>query len=61
MKWIRKDYKGNPQVWYSGDVIEECKKTLNYIQTAAKTYEPFVNRMIIEKCKEMLKLIESEE
>ena len=61
MKWVTKDYKGNQKVWYSDDVVEECKKTLNYIQTAAKTYELFLNRMIIEKCKEMLKQIESED
>ena len=31
MKWITTDYKGNPQVWYSGDVIEKimraCKES----------------------------------
>lgn len=61
MKWVTKDYKGNQKVWYSGDVIDECIKAVKYIQTAAKTYEPFVNRMIIEKCKEILKAVESED
>ena len=28
MKWVRKDYKGNPQVWYSGDVIEKIKNMI---------------------------------
>lgn len=23
MKWVKEDYKGNPQTWYSGDVIEK--------------------------------------
>lgn len=26
MKWIRNDYKGNPQVWYSGDVINRIRE-----------------------------------
>lgn len=28
MKWVTKDYKGNPQVWYSGDVVEKIKERL---------------------------------
>ena len=28
MKWVTKDYKGNPQVWYSWDVIEKIKERL---------------------------------
>lgn len=27
MKWINKDYKGEEQIWYSGDVIEKIKQT----------------------------------
>lgn len=27
MKWTKQDYKGNEQVWYSGDVIEKIKET----------------------------------
>lgn len=26
MKWIRNDYKGNPQVWYSGEVINRIRE-----------------------------------
>lgn len=28
MKWIRKDYKGNPQVWYSEDEYNKNKELL---------------------------------
>ena len=34
MKWITTDYKGNQQVWYSGDVIE---KILKIAQTGLET------------------------
>ena len=26
MKWCTEDYKGNPRVWYSGDVIDKIKE-----------------------------------
>ena len=26
MKWVKEDYKGNKQVWYSADVIEKIKE-----------------------------------
>lgn len=26
MKWAKADYKGNVQVWYSGDLINEIKR-----------------------------------
>lgn len=28
MKWITKDYKGNEQIWYSGDILKEIKEEL---------------------------------
>ena len=31
MKWIRNDYKGNPQVWYSEDEITKYKSFLQEI------------------------------
>ena len=36
MKWIREDYSGNPQVWYSEDMIEiikECCKEQQYLSS----------------------------
>jgi hypothetical protein len=40
MKWIRKDYKGNPQIWYSGDVIEKIKeKSQEY--SKKQNFDPF--------------------
>lgn len=27
VKWTTSDYKGNPQIWYSGDVIKQIKET----------------------------------
>ena len=47
MKWVKEDYKGNPQTWYSGDVIEKIKDIC-----VRKPYQA------IEK---ILKLIESED
>ena len=29
MKWVRKDYKGEEQVWYSGDLID---RIVSFIQ-----------------------------
>lgn len=26
MKWVREDYKGNPKVWYSGEVINRIRE-----------------------------------
>ena len=26
MKWVTTDYKGNPQVWYSGEVINRIRE-----------------------------------
>ena len=26
MKWVKKDYRGNGQTWYSGDVVEKIYK-----------------------------------
>jgi hypothetical protein len=31
MQWITKDYKGNPQVWYSEDEITKYKSFLQEI------------------------------
>lgn len=28
MKWITKDYKGNEQIWYSGDVIRKIENMI---------------------------------
>ena len=32
MKWVTKDYKGNPQVWYSEDEIKKYKTALKETQ-----------------------------
>lgn len=47
MKWVMTNYKGDEQIWYSGDVIEKIKESLQgeYSSTALK----------------VLKIIESEE
>lgn len=36
MKWIRNDYKGNPQVWYSEDVINKYRNFLIEIRDLKK-------------------------
>lgn len=32
MKWVTTDYKGNPQVWYSEDVINKYRNCLTEIR-----------------------------
>lgn len=27
MKWVKQDYKGNEQIWYSADFVEQIRQT----------------------------------
>lgn len=27
MKWVKRDYKGNTQTWYSADFVEQIRQT----------------------------------
>lgn len=52
MKWVTTDYKGNPKVWYSEDVInrirEEFEELFNqYVNNKDKQLEPFLQGGVI--------------
>lgn len=63
--WIRNDYKGNPQVWYSEEEVKHIKeiaeKALNLIDY--KTYFKRDNKSLKQEgfkaLNEILKFIES--
>jgi hypothetical protein len=40
MKWVTTDYKGNPKVWYSGEVIEKIKEKCKEY-SRKQNFDPF--------------------
>ena len=54
MKWIKQDYKGNKQIWYSADVIKKIKYFVNHMINRCGQVVPY-------ELTEIIKLIESED
>ena len=50
MKWVTTDYKGNPQVWYTGDVIEKIIKLCAFY--VSKTPKEFAEKCDFNKGRE---------
>lgn len=42
MKWITKDYKGNKQVWYSGDILDRIREFAT-AEIVGKKYAAYSN------------------
>ena len=36
IKWVRKDYRGNEQIWYSEDIVSKYLTTLQEIKAIAE-------------------------
>lgn len=63
MKWITKNYRGDEQIWYSGDVIEDiisvCIK--NEIINNNNMKDNFVNTIENSLALKIMQIIENED
>lgn len=63
MKWITKNYRGDEQIWYSGDVIEDiisvCIK--NEIISNDNIGNSFVNTIENSLALKIMQIIENED